>query len=177
MRFCEDARMTLRDFLQSLEGRRDLLDAPTIGKARGQIVRMALVLECLHDKRFLEISVRSLEGAIDLWEYHNGCAQKLIESVSTAWVDQVSDKILVLIERACGAEMSIRDLRNGFCAGGRPSVTQTVDILRKLAVQRQIKLVEEMTNRGIVLKARLPDDFFEKKSCEVDGKEVVSKHD
>jgi hypothetical protein len=114
------------------------------------------------------VSSESLLGAIKLWEYHNVCAQKLIESVSTAWVDQVSDKILQLVERACGAELSIRDIRNGFCAGGRPSVTQTIDILRKLAVNRQIKLVEDMTNRGIVLKARLPDAFFDKKSCEPD---------
>lgn len=168
MKFCEDARMILRDYLQGLEGRRDTLDAPTIGKARGQIVRMSLVLECLRDKRFLEVSSESLLGAIKLWEYHNVCAQKLIESVSTAWVDQVSDKILQLVERGCGAELTIRDIRNGFCAGGRPSITQTIDILRKLAVNRQIKLVEDMTNRGIVLKARLPDAFFEKKSCEPD---------
>lgn len=176
MYFSDDSKMIFRDWLQSLEGRREELDAPTIGKARGQVARIALLLECLNDKRFMEISTKSLEGAISLWDYHNACAQKLIESVSTAWVDQVADKILLQIDRAGGLALSIRDIRNAFCAGGRPSVTQTVDILRKLSVNRQIKLIQEMTPRGIVLRASIPDNFIEEKSCNNQSEALNSKH-
>lgn len=162
LKFSLESQALLRSYLQDLERQRGKLDAPTIGKARGQIVRLSLILECLHNCDFIDIKVSSLMGAIKLWEYHNASAQKLIESVSTAWVDQVADKILGQVERAEGRALSIRELRHGFSAGNRPSVTQTVDILRKLAVNRQIRLLEEVTSRGVVIKVTLPENLGEK---------------
>ena len=115
------------------------------GKGRGHILRLAGVFCLMFGRAVIDQS--DIDLAFSAWRFAVQSQEKVVQEVTTSWLDSVSDKVLDFV-LASSEPLDIRAVRNRFCASQRPSVTQTVDILNKLAAQNAICLLKTQTIRG-----------------------------
>lgn len=115
------------------------------GKGRGHILRLAGVFCLMFGRAVIDQS--DVDLAFSAWRFAVQSQEKVVQEVTTSWLDSVSDKVLDTVLQS-PEPLDVRAVRNRFCASQRPSVTQTVDILNKLAAQNAICLIKTQTIRG-----------------------------
>ena len=93
------------------------------------------------------IDTEDVDLAFKSWMFAVQSQERVVAEVTTSWMDAVSDKILDIVLNSV-EPLDIRAIRNRFCASQRPSVTQTVDLLNKLAAQNAICVIKTQTIRG-----------------------------
>lgn len=99
----EGDRKSFELFLNTLEDRKDTGDGDGIGKARGEIMKLSLIL-CLLDNPDTTgyIPEKYITGAIELWKYYDQHRRVIFDKLSMNSEDELAEAIVDVVRKKPG---------------------------------------------------------------------------